>query len=366
MEDFFNRVRKNLKLRSKWAQAANVDAFRLYDRDIPQYPFVADRYGDWLVVGSFARDPELFEILQTPDSQQALASAAQVQAGKVVLRQRERKRGDDQYEKLLSEPKTLVVREHGLSFEVDLAQYLDVGLFLDHRPLRRFLQGEVSKSEAGFADPWVAGKSCLNLFCYTGTVSVAMVRGGARIVVSVDMSHTYLDWYLRNLRLNGCVGLKVEELRGQTLKQGKDLMPPDQATSVALRADVTAWLRQWPGGDPDARPRFDFIFVDPPSFSNSKKMAGTFDVQRDHPWLLRQCAQMLTPEGVLLFSNNRVGFKLADGVLSEHKRADVSAITHGCDFSQRTVHHGFAFSRSDAALNAFVGMFRKMAPASSR
>lgn len=365
MEEFFNRVRKNHKLRAKWAVSAQVESFRVYDRDIPQCPFVVDRYGEWAVVGSFARDPDLFEQLKSPANREALASALQVDGSQVVLRQRLRKRGDEQYEKLSGEALSAVVREHELSFELNLAQYLDVGLFLDHRPLRRFLQGAAGGSEEAQDGRWVCGKSCLNLFSYTGTVSAAMLKGGARAVVSVDMSHTYLDWYLRNLELNGLPGQKREGLLGTTGEK-RQQEPVGGSVGLAVRADVTAWLKQLEAEDRTRRPLYDFIFVDPPSFSNSKKMSGTFDVQRDHPWLLRQCAKLLTSEGVLLFSNNRDGFKLESAVLSDHRSFDLGEMSHGMDFSQRKAHSAYAFSRSSAALEGFLDGFRRMAPARSR
>lgn len=365
MEDFFNRLGKNLKPRAKWARSVNVDSYRVYDRDIPQFPFVVDRYGDWVVVGSFARDPELFEQLQTPANREALALVMEVDRAQIVLRQRLRKRGDEQYDKLTGEALTAVVREHELSFELNLSQYLDVGLFLDHRPLRRFLQGTVSSSKGARGESWLCGKSCLNLFAYTGAVSVAMLRGGARSVLSVDMSHTYLDWYLRNLQLNGLLGQKREGLASpcEGLSLHKRTARP---VGVAVRADVIAWLKRMVAEDHGRRPIFEFIFLDPPSFSNSKKMSGTFDVQRDHPWLLRQCARLLAPEGILFFSNNRDGFKLEDAVLSDHRFVDMSEMSHGMDFSQRKAHSAYAFSRSGDALESFLSGFRKMAPTQSR
>ncbi len=266
MRDFLNRIGKNTKELQKWSNRCGTAVYRIYDRDIPQFPFVVDHLCGWVVIASLARDEEL--VLELSNSVSEIAEILSVPESNIVLRQRERQRGLSQYEKSDRPPVIDVIRENDLRFEINLTQYLDVGLFIDHRKTRAVIR------------EFVAGMSCLNLFCYTGSVSVAMAVGGAAQVDSIDMSRTYLDWAQRNFKLNE---LDLDD-RAQNRRFG------------FIQQDVLSWLRAQVQGAGGTSGKYDFIFVDPPSFSNSKRMDGTFDVQRDHVWLLENVASLLNPE----------------------------------------------------------------------
>jgi 23S rRNA (guanine2445-N2)-methyltransferase / 23S rRNA (guanine2069-N7)-methyltransferase len=216
----------------------------------------------------------------------------------VVLKRRERQRGQRQYQRRSQRAEFLAVSEGSARLLVNLHDYLDTGLFLDHRPLRRRLGEEA------------AGRDFLNLFCYTGSATVHAALGGARSTTSVDLSSTYLDWLRRNLALNG-----LAEFRHRT-----------------ERADVGSWLR---AGDA----LYDLILLDPPSFSNSKKTTTTFDVQRDHLELLELCMRRLRPGGVLYFSNNRRRFRLDPEVSARYHCEDISAQTLDPDFARNPQIH---------------------------
>ena len=197
-----------------------------------------------------------------------LPSAVNTTSRNIVLKVREQKKGNSQYEKLSQTNERIQINENGAMLWVNLWDYLDTGLFLDHRETRQRVKSQVQ------------GKDVLNLFAYTGSVSVAAALGGARSVTTVDMSNTYIEWAKDNFELNGIKG-------------------PHRF----VKADCTSWLDDHNG-------KYDFIFIDPPSFSNSKRMSATWDVQRDHVKILTQAKQCLNKGGVILFSNNKRGFKL--------------------------------------------------------
>jgi 23S rRNA (guanine2445-N2)-methyltransferase / 23S rRNA (guanine2069-N7)-methyltransferase len=211
------------------------------------------------------------------------------------MRTRRPQKGSAQYERLSERGEFDVVEEGGLQFLVNFTDYLDTGLFLDHRILRSRIRD------------MAAGKRFLNLFAYTGTATVYAASGGAASTLTVDMSRTYLDWARRNLELNGL----------------------GTAAHVYERADCIAWLEQ------DDSPRFDLIFLDPPTFSNSKSMEREFDVQRDHAGLIRGALRRLAPGGTLIFSTNLQRFKLDTGALADLRVEDWSAATLPRDFARR-------------------------------
>ncbi len=330
MKDFLNRISKNTRELQKWSNRTGTAVYRIYDRDIPQFPFVVDHLCGWVVIASLARDEQL--VVELSNSAPHIAEILSVPESRIVFRQRERQRGLSQYEKSDRPPLVDVIRENDLRFEINLTQYLDVGLFIDHRKTRAVLK------------EFVRGMSCLNLFCYTGSVSVAMAVGGAALVDSIDMSRTYLEWARRNFKLN-------------------HLQDRDQNPHYGfIQQDVLSWLRQQvqlPGG---TAKKYDFIFVDPPSFSNSKRMDGTFDVQRDHVWLLESVAQLLAPEGVLVFSNNRAGFKIDSSVLSGFVHKHTTELSHPRDFRARPAHHSFVLSRSMDAANSYIKSMSRLGP----
>ncbi len=291
---FANRLRKNAAHWRKWARRRGISCFRVYDRDIPQFPFALDWYE--AVSPRAASGPAVHLHMQEIDTGWrmdpgahaawleaacgAACEACGVPAARLHLKRRERQRGASQYERLrdaAAEP--LVVEEAGNRFEVDLDTYLDTGLFLDHRPLRARLAEAVAR-RAGEG----AGTRFLNLFAYTGSFTVYAARAGASGSTTVDLSNTYLAWAARNLALNGI----------------------DPARHRLLRADVLAWLPVALA----AGERYDLIVLDPPSFSNSKKMQDVLDVQRDHARLVGQCHDLLADAGEMFFSTNLRSFAI--------------------------------------------------------
>ena len=286
---FGNRLRKNLAHWQKWARRRAISCFRLYDRDVPQFPFAIDRYE------TVAPRTEVHLHVQEIDTgwersdedytawliavSDAICAECGLPASQLHLKRRERQRGTAQYGKVEGEAGVFVVEESGRRFEVNFDTYLDTGLFLDHRPARSLVAAGIAARTAkgGRVD-------FLNLFAYTGSFSVYAASAGATASTTVDLSNTYQAWTSRNFALNGI----------------------NSGSHRLVRADVTAWL-----GEAQARPqRFGAIVLDPPSFSNSKKMSGVLDVQRDHALMLRQCHHLLADGGELFFSTNLRSFEL--------------------------------------------------------
>ncbi len=224
----------------------------------------------------------------------------EVDANNVVLKVRERQKGRAQYQKLAQQSETLQVNEYGVTLQVNLYDYLDTGLFLDHKLTRKML-GEMS-----------SGKDFLNLFAYTGSATVHAAKGGARSTTTVDMSNTYLDWAKENMKLNGLVGRQHQY----------------------IQADCLQWLEKASG-------EYDLIFIDPPTFSNSKRMEQSFDVQRDHIQLMRNLKRLLRPNGVIVFSNNKRHFKMDEDSLKEIglSARNISAKTLPMDFARNKQIH---------------------------
>ena len=297
-----NRLRKNARHWGKWARRRGIECYRVYDRDMPEFPLAVDRYGDRIHAQSFARPwASVDEALEGDETLRAVvADALDADRRHVVLKTRARQRGTAQYTASDTPDERYVVHEGGLRFEVCLGRYLDTGLFLDHRETRALVRERA------------AGRSVLNLFAYTGSFSVYAAAGGALGSLTVDMSRTYQNWTRRNFLLNDV------DLRRHRL----------------LCADVLTFL-----DDAVARgARFDLIVLDPPSFSNSKRMQDTFDVQRDHPVLLRRCLRLLAPDGELYFSNNRRGFKLEVALEQEARFEEITARTVPEDFARHRPH----------------------------
>ena len=297
---FANRLQKNLKQLGKWARREGVECYRLYDADMPEYAVAIDLYGDWVHVQEYAAprsiDPEKAQS-RLFDALAAIPQALGIDKSKVVVKRRERQSGTKQYGRQAAQGQFMEVNEGGVKLLVNLTDYLDTGLFLDHRPLRLRIQREA------------AGKRFLNLFCYTATATVHAAKGGARTTTSVDLSKTYLDWARRNLSLNGYSDKN-------RLEQG----------------DVMAWLEA-------DRGEYDLIFIDPPTFSNSKRMEGVFDIQRDHVQLLDLAMTRLAPGGVLYFSNNFRKFILDEGLAARYGVEEISDKTLDPDFARNTKIH---------------------------
>ncbi|MBC9250371.1 23S rRNA (guanine(2445)-N(2))/(guanine(2069)-N(7))-methyltransferase [Pseudomonas alcaligenes] len=297
---FANRLQKNLKSLGKWAKKAGIECYRLYDADMPEYALAIDLYRDWVHVQEYAPprsiDPDKAQA-RLLDALAAIPVALGIAPDKVVIKRRERQSGTKQYERQASQGQFMEVSEGGAKLLVNLTDYLDTGLFLDHRPLRLRIQKEA------------AGKRFLNLFCYTATATVHAAKGGARSTTSVDLSKTYLDWARRNLSLNGFSDK-------HKLEQG----------------DVMAWLEA-------DRGEYELIFIDPPTFSNSKRMDGVFDVQRDHVRLLDLAMSRLAPGGVLYFSNNFRKFVLDEGLATRYGVEEISEQTLDQDFARNAKIH---------------------------
>ncbi|MBF8781629.1 bifunctional 23S rRNA (guanine(2069)-N(7))-methyltransferase RlmK/23S rRNA (guanine(2445)-N(2))-methyltransferase RlmL [Pseudomonas fulva] len=297
---FANRLQKNARQLGKWARREQVGCYRLYDADMPEYALAVDLYQDWVHVQEYAAprsvDPDKAQA-RLLDALAAIPQALGVPAGRVVLKRRERQTGTRQYQRQASQGQFMEVDEGGAKLLVNLTDYLDTGLFLDHRPMRMRIQREA------------AGKRFLNLFCYTATATVHAAKGGARETTSVDLSRTYLDWARRNLSLNGFSDR-------HRLEQG----------------DVMAWLQA-------CRDSYDLIFIDPPTFSNSKRMEGVFDVQRDHVQLLDLAMARLAPGGVLYFSNNFRRFELDPHLAERYAVEEISRHTLDPDFARNPKIH---------------------------
>lgn len=297
---FANRLQKNLKQLGKWAKKTGVECYRLYDADMPEYAVAVDLYRDWVHVQEYAAprsiDPQKAQT-RLLDALAAIPVALGISSDKVVIKRRERQTGTRQYERQDQQGRFMEVSEGGVKLLVNLTDYLDTGLFLDHRPLRLRIQKEA------------AGKRFLNLFCYTATATVHAARGGARSTTSVDLSKTYLDWARRNLALNGFSDK-------QRLEQG----------------NVMQWLAE-------DRGEYDLIFIDPPTFSNSKRMEGVFDVQRDQVELIDLAMARLAPGGVLYFSNNFRKFVLDEGVQARYQVKEISEQTLDPDFVRNPKIH---------------------------
>ncbi len=303
-EDYANRLRKNVKKLEKWARQEGIECYRLYDADLPDYNVAVDRYADWVVVQEYAPpktvDPQkarqrLLDVIA------ATITVLGIAPNKLVLKTRERQKGKNQYQKMNEKGEFMEVSEYNARLWVNLTDYLDTGLFLDHRIARRML-GQMSK-----------GKDFLNLFSYTGSASVHAGLGGAASTTTVDMSRTYLEWAERNLRLNGLTGRQHR----------------------LMQADVMGWLRE-------TDEQFDLIFIDPPTFSNSKRMEEAFDVQRDHLSLMKDLKRMLRKGGTIMFSNNKRGFRMDHDGLAELglKAQDITQKTQSQDFARnRQIHN---------------------------
>ena len=299
-----NRIKKNLKKMRGWVKKQNTNCYRVYDADMPEYSVAIDIYGDWVHIQEYAPpktiDPEKAQN-RLRDVLDAVPVALNVDREKVVLKQRQVQKGKRQYEKQDEQANFMEVREGNCQLYVNLTDYLDTGLFLDHRPVRTELE------------TLCTDKDFLNLFSYTCVASVHAAVGGASSTTSVDMSATYLNWGRRNLTLNGL----------------------DERRHEFKQADCMQWLKEAARADK----RFDVIFMDPPSFSNSKRMEGVLDVQRDHVELIHLAMALLRPDGIMIFSNNFRRFKLERDALKRFEITDISEQSRPQDFARNTKIH---------------------------
>lgn len=306
-----NRVRKNQRRLKSWLKQSGVSCYRLYDADVPEFALAVDYYrtleaGPWLHVQEYAPPA-------TVDAQDAarrlraavaaLPDATGVAPGQIAFKVRERQKGKQQYQRQAQSGRLHTVMDGDAKALVNFTDYLDTGLFLDHRPVRQWIGAHA------------AGGAFLNLFAYTGMATVHAALGGALATTSVDLSSTYIDWTRRNLEVNG-------------YREG--------TAHRLVRADCLSWMR-------DAARRqtetYELILLDPPSFSNSKRMQETLDIQRDHPDLIALAAQLLTDDGLLIFSTNRRRFRLDEAALGGLRVEDRSDWSIPPDFQRnRSIH----------------------------
>ena len=310
--DFANRLQKNIKKIEKWAKQQGLDAYRLYDADLPEYNLAVDRYADHIVVQEYAAPKNIDENKARQrllDAVNATLNVTGIETNKLILKVRQKQKGTNQYEKLANKGEYFYVNEYGVKLWVNLTDYLDTGLFLDHRLTRKML-GEMAQ-----------GKDFLNLFAYTGSATVHAALGKAKSTTTVDMSNTYLNWAEQNLLLNDIEG-----------KQHK-----------LIQADCLQWLEK-------CDRQFDLIFVDPPTFSNSKRMEDSWDVQRDHIKLMTNLKRILRPNGTIVFSNNKRGFKMDFAKLEELglSAVEISHKTLPLDFERNKQIHNCWLVRAES------------------
>ena len=286
---FRNRLAKQAKHLGKQAKRQHIQCYRLYDHDLPEFPFCIEYYGDKLYVAEYKRRHGFTDeahAVWLQQSKEAMAETLDLPLESIFLRLRQRKQGrQGQYQRLEVEQHEFVVEENGLKFLVNLTDYLDTGLFLDHRLTRQLVKEQSN------------GKKVLNLFAYTGSFSVYAASGGAEEVVTVDLSKTYLSWAQRNMELNG-------------------FTDPDRYKYH--HADVKQYLKKLPAGI------FDMVVMDPPTFSNSQRMEDILDIQRDHVELIKDCLHAMTPGAMLYFSTNYTKFIFDEAALKATLMAPVT------------------------------------------
>jgi 23S rRNA (cytosine1962-C5)-methyltransferase len=306
---FCNRLRKVWTHRRKQARNQGVSCYRLYDLDLPEFPLMIDLYDQQVHAAEYKRNHTL-----SPEehaewlglTKACISEVLGIEQESIHIKHRavitDR---SEQYGHFARSQAKLVVEEHGARFELNLSDYLDTGLFLDHRPTRQKVRAECR------------GLSVLNLFAYTGSFSVNAALGGASKVLTVDLSNTYLEWAQQNFRLNN--------------------LPVHADDFIA--ADVMAFLPELPSSS------IDLIVCDPPTFSNSKKMRNVFDVQHDHPALLNECLRILKPQGKLYFSTNNRKFKLYDQHIRTQDIRDITQQTTGFDFEGKLQRRCFLLQK---------------------
>ncbi len=311
---FRNRLGKVFRHLSKAAKRQETSCYRIYDHDLPEFPLCIEKYEDWLYVAEYRRNHHMEDAeheLWLEGCKLIIEEITAVPASRIVLRTRQRKSNrQDQYQKLDDEKQYMTVQEQGLKFMINLTDYLDTGLFLDHRITRSMVRARS------------AGKRFLNLFCYTGSFSVYAAAGEAEEIVSVDLSKTYLKWATDNMELNG-------------------LYNPQKHSYV--HEDVKQWLPALPAD------YFDLVVMDPPTFSNSKRMEDFLDIQRDHPQLINQVLMCMKSGGILFFSTNFSRFEMQSDALKECSVKDITKATTPFDFQGKLNRYCFQIIKSGAA-----------------
>jgi 23S rRNA (guanine2445-N2)-methyltransferase / 23S rRNA (guanine2069-N7)-methyltransferase len=314
-KEFSNRLVRMAKHWKKWARRQGITCFRLYDRDLPEVPLALDWYEGHLHVAEYVRPHDRTEIehqIWLSHMIEAAAAALEVDPKEVAVKRRGRQRGPAQYERQSEDGRRLIVHEGGHQFEVNLSDYLDTGLFLDHRITRGMVQKEA------------AGKRFLNLFGYTGAFTVYAAAGGAIETTTVDLSSTYSQWAERNLKLNGFAGSRHQIIRSDAMKFLRRMMP---------------------GHDSGFAGEFDLAVVDPPTFSNSKNTPNIWDVDRDHVELLNLVLERMSPDGKIYFSTNFRKFKFRGDEIQGAQIREISRQTVPPDFRNKRIHRCWTLVR---------------------
>jgi len=303
---FRNRLTKVYRHKLKSAKRQAVSCYRIYDHDLPEFPFCIEQYEDWLYVAEYRRNHHMEDAeheLWLEACKTLIAEITGMAASRIVLRTRQRKSNrQDQYQKLDDEQQFIDVYEQGLKFKINLTDYLDTGLFLDHRITRAIVREES------------AGKRFLNLFCYTGSFSVYAAAGHAAEIFSVDLSKTYLKWATENMVLNGLYNETKHQFLHEDVLQYLNTLTPDY---------------------------FDLVVMDPPTFSNSKRMEDFLDIQRDHPVLINQVLTAMKSGGVLYFSTNFSRFQLMETELKNCIVKNITCLTTPFDFQGKLNRYCF-------------------------
>ncbi|MBA6264573.1 MAG: bifunctional 23S rRNA (guanine(2069)-N(7))-methyltransferase RlmK/23S rRNA (guanine(2445)-N(2))-methyltransferase RlmL [Colwellia sp.] len=308
--DFGNRLLKNKKNLKSWLKKEHIECYRLYDADIPEYNVAVDVYGDYLVIQEYSAPKIIEESKVAKRLQEVIYFAPKVlgvPTDKVILKTRAKQKGSDQYQRVDQSKQSMIITEHGAKLKINLWDYLDTGLFLDHRKTRQIV-AQKSKN-----------KTLLNLFAYTGSVSLQAALHGAATVTTVDMSNTYLNWAQENFALNKLSGHKYQ----------------------FIQADCLTWLKEH-------RSTYDVVFVDPPTFSNSKRMEDSFDVQSDHVSLITDAMKCVAENGELIFTNNKRNFKMDfDAVAAlNFEVKSISELTRDKDFQRnKHIHNSWLITR---------------------
>jgi 23S rRNA (guanine2445-N2)-methyltransferase / 23S rRNA (guanine2069-N7)-methyltransferase len=311
VEEFANRLRNRARHFRRWPTKRGITCYRLYERDVPDVPLVVDRYEEAIHIAEFAR-PHDRSPAQHADwldlMGRTAAKVLEVPHDRVFVKHRDRQRGAGQYDRVDDQGARFIVHEGGLKFVVNLSDYVDTGLFLDHRLTREMVRERA------------IGKRFLNLFGYTGSFTVFAAAGGAATTTTVDKSATYTDWARENMELNGFVGIEHR----------------------IIRSDINAFVdRLLP------RDEWDLAVVDPPTFSNTKGMEQDWDVQRDHAALLQRLAAHIVPAGTIFFSTNFRRFKLDEKALSDYSVRDITRQTIPEDFRNKRIHQCWLLTRRE-------------------
>lgn len=319
---FTNRLKKNYKHLKKWARKNDISCYRVYDADIPQYAVAIDIYDKWVYVQEYQAPKTVDKNIafqRINDVIDVVADVLETKQEYVVLKVRKKQQGSSQYQKQDKKDHTFAVKENGLKFLINVYDYIDTGLFLDHRNTRQLIQRLADK------------RSFLNLFAYTGSVTVYAAAGGAESTTTVDMSNTYLKWAQENLSINGFINNVYADSKHKF-----------------IREDCLKWMKQ----AIEENKKYELIFIDPPTFSNSKKMDTSLDVIRDHAALLSGCLALLAEDGQIIFSTNAKNFKFDDSLKEDCFIKEITSLTTTEDYRRKPLHRCWCLTKQEEALKA--------------